>query len=73
MANTFNLVTRGVMLEKLRAISGDIIQFISFVRAFFVFEFALFYSHCNREGDVAIIPSTMGTHQSDPLWGHYSI
>ncbi len=29
----------------------------------------LFYSHHNREGDVTIIPSAMGTHQSDPLGG----
>jgi hypothetical protein len=28
----------------------------------------LFYSHCNVESDVIIIPSTMGTHQGDP-WG----
>ncbi len=26
-----------------------------------------FYSHYNPEGDVIIIPSTMGIHQSDPL------
>jgi hypothetical protein len=28
----------------------------------------MFYSHHNREGDVTIIPSAMGTHQGDP-WG----
>jgi hypothetical protein len=28
-----------------------------------------FYNHHNREGDVTIIPSTMGTRQSDPLGG----
>jgi hypothetical protein len=29
--------------------------------------FPLFYSHCNCEGDVIIIPFVMGIHQSDPL------
>jgi hypothetical protein len=29
----------------------------------------MFYSHCNREGNVTIIPSTMGTHQGDSLGG----
>jgi hypothetical protein len=41
-------------------------QFIPFVHAF---ESPFFYSHCNCEGDVIIIPSTMGTHQGDPLGG----
>jgi len=56
----------------------DIIQLIPFVCAFYAFESSLFYSHCNVESDVIIIPSTMGTHQGDP-WGgggggggHYS-
>jgi hypothetical protein len=35
--------------------------------AFYAFEFPLFYNHCHHESDVTIIPSTMGTHQSDPL------
>jgi hypothetical protein len=26
-------------------------------------------SHCNRESDVIIIPSIMGTCQGGPLWG----
>jgi len=26
-----------------------------------------FYNHCNHEGDVTLIPFTMGTHQGDPL------
>jgi len=29
----------------------------------------VFYNHHNHEGDVIIIPSTMGTHQGDPLGG----
>ncbi len=29
----------------------------------------VFYSHHNHEGDVIIIPFTMGTHQGDPLGG----
>jgi hypothetical protein len=27
----------------------------------------MFYSYCNHEGDVTIIPFTMGIHQGDPL------
>ncbi len=45
-------------------------QLIPFVRAFYVFEFPLFYNHCKYEGDVTIIPFVMGrTHQGDPLGG----
>ncbi len=44
-------------------------QFIPFVCAFYAFESPLFYSHRNHEGDVKVIPSTMGTHQGDPLGG----
>jgi hypothetical protein len=40
-----------------------------FVHAFYAFESPLFYSHRNREGDVTIIPSAMGTHQGDLLGG----
>jgi hypothetical protein len=29
----------------------------------------LFYSHCNHEGDVIIIPFAMGFRQGDPLGG----
>jgi hypothetical protein len=53
----------------LHAASGDIIQLIPFVRAFYAFESPLFYNHHNHEKDVKIIPSTMGTHQGDPLGG----
>ncbi len=42
-------------------------QFIRFVHVFYAFEFPMFYSHHNRESKVTIIPSTMGTHQGDPL------
>jgi len=44
-------------------------ELIPFVRAFYAFESPLFYSHYNHEGDVIIIPSTMGTCQGDPLGG----
>jgi hypothetical protein len=44
-------------------------QAIPFLHAFFAFESPLFYNHCNRESDVIVIPSTMGTHQGDPLGG----
>jgi hypothetical protein len=73
VTTTFNLVSRRVIFQEFCARDGDIIQFIPFVRAFYAFEFPLFYSHRNPKGDVTIIPSTMGTHQNDP-WGgrgHY--
>jgi hypothetical protein len=35
-------------------------QLIPFVRAFYAFEFPLFYNHHNREGDVIVIPFAMG-------------
>jgi hypothetical protein len=60
-------MSRGVIFQELHAIGGDIIQFIHFVRAFYVFEFLLFYSHCNRDSDVTIIPFAMGTCQGDLL------
>jgi hypothetical protein len=40
----------GVIFQKLHATSGDIIQFISFVHAFYAFEFLLFYNHYIHEG-----------------------
>jgi hypothetical protein len=60
---------RGVIFQKFHVVSGDIIQFILFVHAFYAFEFPLFYNHHNHEGDVMVIPSTMGTHQGDLLGG----
>jgi hypothetical protein len=42
-------------------------QFIPFIHAFYAFEYLLFYSHQNREGDVIVIPFAMGIHQGDPL------
>ncbi len=42
-------------------------QLIPFVRAFYAFDFPLFYSHCNHERNVIVIPFVMGTHQGDPL------
>jgi hypothetical protein len=50
-------------------------QLIPFVHAFYAFEFPLFYSHCNRENGVIIIPFIVRTRQGDPLGGgdiHFS-
>jgi hypothetical protein len=69
VANTFNLVLRRVIFQELCVVGGDIIQFIPFVRAFYAFESPLFYTIHNREGDVIIIPSTMGTCQGNLLQG----
>jgi hypothetical protein len=66
VANEFN--GKRVIFQELCVTSGDIIQFIPFVCAFYAFESPLFYNHCNCEGDVTIIPSTMGIRQCDP-WG----
>jgi len=44
----------------------DIIRLIPF---FYAFESPLFYNHHNRDGDVIIIPSIMGTHQGNLLRG----
>ncbi len=71
VANAFNLVSKGVIFQELRATSGDIIQFILFVCVFYAFEFFLFYSHYNCEGDVIIIPFAMGTRQGDLRGGDY--
>jgi hypothetical protein len=64
----------GVIFQELRVATGDIIQLIPFVHAFYAFESPLFYGHHNHECDVTIIPSTMGTCQNDPLGGiiHFS-
>jgi hypothetical protein len=67
MANAFNSMLRRVIFQSFCATSGDIIQLIPFVHTFYAFESPLFYNHCNREGDVTIIPSMMGTCQNDPL------
>jgi hypothetical protein len=67
VANTFNSMLRGVIFQKLCGASGDIIQLIPFVHAFYAFEYPLFYNHRNHEGDVTIIPFAMGIHQGDPL------
>jgi hypothetical protein len=58
---------KGVIIQKFHVIGEDIIELIPFICAFYAFEFPLFYSHCNRECDVIIFPSTMGTRQSDLL------
>jgi len=67
MANAFNFVSRGVIFQELHVKGGNIIQLIPFVHAFYAFEFPLFYSHCNHEGNVTIIPFAMGTREGDPL------
>jgi hypothetical protein len=67
--NAFKLVSRGVIFQKLRAIGGDIIQFIPFVHAFYTFEFPMFYHHYSHQDDVIIILFAMGTCQGDPLGG----
>jgi hypothetical protein len=69
MANVFNSVLRGVKFQEFLIACGDIIQFIQSVPTFYAFEFPLFYSHHNHEGDVTFIPFAMGTHQGDPLGG----
>jgi hypothetical protein len=62
MANAFNSVSKRVIFQKLYVTGGDIMQFIPFVCAFYVFESPLFYNHYNHEGDVIVIPFAMGTH-----------
>jgi hypothetical protein len=69
MANTFNLVSGGVIFQEPRATGGNIMQLIPFVRACYAFEFPLFHNHRNHEDDVTIIPFVMGTRQGDPLGG----
>ncbi len=65
MTNAFDLVLRWVIFQELRVISGDIIQLIIFVCAFYAFEYPILYSHYNREGIIIVIPFAMGTHQGD--------
>jgi len=67
MVNVFNLVSKGVIFQEFCATCGDIIQLIFFNHAFYAFEFLLFYNHYSCEGNVIIIPFSMGTCQVDPL------
>jgi hypothetical protein len=69
MINAFNSVLKKVIFEKLGVANGDIIQLILFVCEFYAFESPLFYNHHNCEGDVIVIPSSMGIHQGDLLGG----
>ncbi len=69
MTNAFNLVLRRVIFQELNALRVNIIQLSLFVHAFYAFESPLFYSHHNRDGDVMVIPSTMGIRQGDILGG----
>jgi hypothetical protein len=62
-------VLKRVIFQELHTINKNIIKFILFFYAFYAFESPLFYSHRICGGDVTIIPSTMGTHQGDPLGG----
>jgi len=67
MADTFNSVLRRVIFQELRVVGGDIMQLIPFVYAFYAFKSPLFYSHYSHDGDVMVIPSTMGIHQTNIL------
>jgi hypothetical protein len=69
MANAFNSVLRGVIFQEFRVASGDIIQLIPFFHAFYAFKSFLFYSHCNCEGDITIIPFAIRIQQGDLLRG----
>jgi hypothetical protein len=69
VTNAFNLILRRFIFQELRAACGNIIQFIPFVHASYAFGFPLFYNHHNRESNVIVIPSAMGTHQGNPLGG----
>jgi hypothetical protein len=61
------MLKRVILFQKICVIGGDIIQFTHFVRAFYDFEFPLFYNHRHCEGNVTIIPFVMETHQGDPI------
>ncbi len=67
MANALNLVLRKVIFQELRVASGDIIQFIPIVCAFYASEFPLFYIHYNHESEATVISFAMGTRQGDLL------
>jgi hypothetical protein len=69
MANVFNLMSRMVIFQELHVTGGDIIQLLPFVHAFYAFEFPLFYSHHNCDGNVMVIPFAIKTYQCDPLGG----
>jgi hypothetical protein len=60
-------MSKKVIFQELCEVSGDIIQLMPFVYAFYAFEYPLFYNHHNHEGDVTIILFAMGIHQGDPL------
>ncbi len=60
VVNAFNSMLKRVIFQKLRAIGGDVIQFIIFVGAFNAFESPLFYSCCNHEIEVMVILFAMG-------------
>ncbi len=60
---------KGSYFQKLCAANGNIIQLILFVHAFYAFESFLFYSHCNRESILIIIPSAMREPVKVILWG----
>jgi hypothetical protein len=57
-----------IQCQKFHVINEDINLF-PFVCAFYAFQFPLFYIHCNRDGNVIIIPFAMRTCQGDPLGG----
>jgi hypothetical protein len=65
MENAFNSMSREIIFQEFRVASGDIIQFIPIVCAFYPFESHLFYSHRNHENEITVISSAMGTCQGD--------
>ncbi len=60
VAYAFNFMSRGIMFQDLHVIGSHVVQFIFFVHTFYAFESPLYYDHCNHDGDVNVIPSTMG-------------
>jgi hypothetical protein len=60
-------VKRSYISKPLCNLSGDIIELILFVCAFYAFETPLFYNHHNCESNVIVIAFAMGTCQCDPF------
>jgi hypothetical protein len=58
-------MSRKIIFQKLCVVGEDVIKFLPFVCASYAFEYPLFYSHRNHEGDVIIIPFATGICQSD--------
>jgi hypothetical protein len=56
---TPNLLSKGVIFQKIHIVGGGNIQFIPFNHAFYVFESSLYYNHHNYNGNVIVIPSAI--------------